>query len=135
MLLKKLNQRWLVLLFLGLLLFVIPMDVALAQNPDPEATRQENNDLRLVVSAIIVIVSMYVAVLVGEDADSRGKDGFQFGVFFFVLVCPAPIAYIFLGSGDIVDRLYAGGGEFAVALIVCLFGYYLGLRPKQHRFI
>ncbi len=131
--LKK-NQRRLVLLFfVVLLLSVIPIDVAFAQ--DPEATQQENNDLRLVVSAVIALVSMYTAVLVGEDADSRGKDGFQFGVAFFVLICPAPIAYIFLGGGEIVDRLYVGGGAFATALILSLVSYYFALRPKQRQFI
>lgn len=116
------------------LLMAIPLNPAYAQ--DPESTDQESNDRLLVVGSVIALIAAYSAVFVGEDADSRGKDGFQWGIAFFLIVCTAPFAYFLLADGERDDdTLLMGAVIFAAALSLTLGIYYLVLRPQRFRFL
>ena len=114
------------------ILLVIPLNTAFAQ--DPEVSEQESNDRLLVTGAVILLVAAYTAIFVGEDADSRGKDGFQWGFIFFILVGAGPIVYYLLAAGNNDDKLITGGGIFVAAMGLVLGVYYLILRPRRLRF-
>jgi hypothetical protein len=127
------QSRRLIVLGIALLLcLAIPFSTALAQ--DPETSSQERNDELVVATVLILLVGVYAAIFVGEDADSRGKDGVQWGIAFFIIVCAAPLVYYFLAEGDGDNRLSIGGGIFLAVLNIALGVYYRILRPRQFKF-
>jgi hypothetical protein len=126
------SQRLVLLVIAMLLFFAIPFHTAFAQ--DPETTEQESSDRLIVATVVIILIAAYAAIFVGEDADSRGKDGVQWGIACFAIVCGAPVIYYFLAGGENDDKLLVGGGIFLAILVLTLSAYYMLLRPQRLKF-